>query len=197
MESSISLVVDLLNEGEPPQDEAKRIELADLNRQACHASMSIAAFDASAGYAAFGIWLLGENKWEEHYDLTLDLYSLGAEAEGLLGNIKTMEVYYNEVIAQEQKPVQDKLRVYNSYCSSVAGQGNPRAAAELAMRVLRKLNIHFPRSKGAFLCQLVQHFFWVKKMVKTGKLDALESLQVDNDPLRLNIAKFLDKVRCL
>lgn len=122
LNSAITIVVDLLNEGLAESEDSERIKLARLNRRASKQSMSIASFESAARYARVGIGCLGPSKWD-HRELALELFTLGAEAEGLLGHLDTMGEYYNEVVAQTDLPMIDKLGVCTAYCVSVAGQG--------------------------------------------------------------------------
>ena len=121
-------------------------------------------FESVSVYCKHGINMLPEDCWETHYKLSLDLFSLGAEAEGFLGRVHRIEEYCNEVLKQTEKQetkgtnslsaptlsrVRDKLRVYAAPCllhqplhrrlfvplARASGQGaSPAPGAALAPR---------------------------------------------------------------
>jgi predicted ATPase len=108
LDSTIFVVVNLLNRADDSliKDDIARLGLARLNYESGRKAISFSAFESAAAYAAKGIRLLPENTWINHYDLTLNVYTIGAQAEGFIGNIERMEHYCTTVLSQD-KPMED------------------------------------------------------------------------------------------
>jgi predicted ATPase len=80
-------VTDLVNEGSLE----RRVEFAELNLRAAKKARSISAFSCAAMYVARGIEPLSSDKWTDHRDIVLRLYTIGAEMELALGHVDRME----------------------------------------------------------------------------------------------------------
>eukprot|EP00957_Ditylum_brightwellii_P191374 14570821-Ditylum_brightwellii.AAC.1 len=64
------------------------MQLAMLNLKAGEKAMSLVTFLDSASYLKTGIDVLCEDHWEKCYNLSLQLYSVYAEAEYCNGHLK-------------------------------------------------------------------------------------------------------------
>ncbi|CAJ1940791.1 unnamed protein product [Cylindrotheca closterium] len=103
LEEDLFNVVDLINKG----NIRKRPEFASVNLRAAEKARGISAFAAAAKYAAHGIELLKDTRWSQNRQLTLRLYTIGAEMERVLGNVAVAERYSSEVLS---RPELDKLQ---------------------------------------------------------------------------------------
>ena len=149
LDSYIFTVVNLLHEGGVPEDEPERVQLAKLSLQASKKAEDQSAFESADKYATIGVSVLPTNKWSNHYELTLDLYSTAAEAACYLGNIDRLETCYKEVIDQKDRPLSDKLRVYHVMISYMGGAlGRPNDAIELIVEILAHFEAQFPKAEG-------------------------------------------------
>ncbi|CAJ1940048.1 unnamed protein product [Cylindrotheca closterium] len=110
VEVSIFNMADLINQG----NVKRRPDFAQLNLQAAEKARDISALRSAAKYVSHGIKLLPSEKWENHYQLTLRLYTLGAEVELAIGHVKIMQKYYRAVVSQENCTKLDKLPLYIS-----------------------------------------------------------------------------------
>ena len=137
LNSSIFVVVNLLNGGDDKlvEGDKARLDLARLNYEASRKAISFSAFESAAGYAAKGIQLLPQNAWVDHYQFTLNIHSIGAQAEGFLGNTETMERYCKQVLSQEDRPIEDKLEVYNTWIDSITNRGLVLEARDLLLEI--------------------------------------------------------------
>ena len=100
-------------------DAITRVELATLNLQAAEKAMGMSAFNMAARYASQGIDLLlaasKEAAWTVHFDLTLQLYTIGAESEGLQCNFESMKAYCEAILSSEKATIIHKERAYLIY----------------------------------------------------------------------------------
>ena len=78
----------------------EQIQLADLNLLAGHKAKRSTAYEAALRYFSTGIELLGENAWEDHYDLSLDLFSEAGEAAYLSAQYSRTEALAEDVFTK-------------------------------------------------------------------------------------------------
>ena len=149
------------------EEENLNTQLARLNLCAAEKAKENSAFVSAAKYALYGICSLPENAWEDHFPLALDLYSVGAEAEGTQGNTEVMERYSRQIVGHEKASVSDKMRVYNVMIESKANAGNTKEAINLCLDVLDQLGCKFPKSEGGRV------FRAITTIVKLKKKDAI------------------------
>ena len=72
-EQDLFRIVDQLNHGlHLVEDEQEQLQIARLNLQAARAARQASAFETGLNYAQAGIELLGENCWDQDYQLTLE-----------------------------------------------------------------------------------------------------------------------------
>lgn len=177
-------VVDLLNEGVGHlSDVTKRIELAGLNMRAGERAISLSAFKPAAQYLKAGINLLGKNHWQDHYDLTLNLYSFAAGAEYCNGNFDEMDNYMNPVLVHA-KSIHDKFPVYYTLIRSLGARYKSQECLDVAFKVLAQLGERFPKfvRRHVIMNELVK----TKFLLKGHSESDLSSL-----PLMTNVQKFM------
>jgi predicted ATPase/signal transduction histidine kinase/DNA-binding response OmpR family regulator/tRNA A-37 threonylcarbamoyl transferase component Bud32 len=73
------------------KEQSKKLDLAKLNYQAGIKAIKTTAYQSGLSFLQTGISLLPENKWEEYYDLTFNLYLNCSECEYLTGNLDRAE----------------------------------------------------------------------------------------------------------
>jgi predicted ATPase len=108
LEDSLFDVVDLINKG----NKHDHPEFSALNLRAAEKACNISAFHSATAYVSNGIKLLPPDKWTSHRNLTLHLYTIGADTELALGRVEAMEVYIDEVLSREDFSTLDKLLLY-------------------------------------------------------------------------------------
>ncbi|KAL3912690.1 MAG: hypothetical protein SGILL_006785, partial [Bacillariaceae sp.] len=192
--SKIFVIADLLNglgvEGE--EDADQRNKLAELNCLACSRAIRVAAFESAAAYARKGIGNLPEDCcWSTHYELSLKLYTMGAEAEGFIGNTKRMEKLCHAVLDRDQIPMSDKYGAYNTLIDSMMNNAAMEEARKLLLELLKKHGIRFPKNPLAIIGRLLRD---VVKTKWTMKSTNVEMFKEAKDPLTLEIMKLLDKL---
>ncbi|KAL3928249.1 MAG: hypothetical protein SGBAC_012733, partial [Bacillariaceae sp.] len=105
LEDVLFNVADLINSG----TKNKRWEFAELNLRAAEKARSISAFHTATKFAAHGIALLPNEKWNTNRSLTLRLYTIGYEMELAVGRADAAEVYGREVMNQESCTTMEKF----------------------------------------------------------------------------------------
>jgi len=110
-EQDIYRMVDQLNHGlHLVEDEQERMQIARLNLQAARAARQASAFETGLNYAQAGIELLGENSWDQDYQLTLALHEQAAFMAHAAGDIPGMEHHKEQVLRFGRGPL-DVARV--------------------------------------------------------------------------------------
>jgi serine/threonine protein kinase len=105
-EQDLFRIVDQLNHGlHLVEDEQERMQLARLNLQAARAAGRNAAFKAGLTHARAGLELLGEDAWERHYRLTLELHEQAALMAYSAGDIPGMEQHSEQVLQHGRDPL--------------------------------------------------------------------------------------------
>ena len=66
-------------------------EVVKVNLDAARKAVACSAFKSAAKYVKSGTALLPDDAFTKNYDLTLELFSLGAKVEGYIGNDAEME----------------------------------------------------------------------------------------------------------
>ena len=143
--AEIFVVANLLNSVEQPNMEKQRSIVFGLNLEAAEKAKSFSAFESAAMYANRAIGMLPPACWDRHFDQTLRLYSVGAEACGYLGHTEEMKAHCDEVLGQKKCTIFDKLRVYRVLLDSYGNCGRKHDAVDLGLSVLRQLGCKFPR----------------------------------------------------
>ena len=99
-------IVDQLNHGlHLVEDEQERMQIARLNLQAARAARQASAFETGLNYAQAGIEFLGENSWDQDYQLTLALEEQAALMAHAAGDIPTMKQHSEQVLQRGRDPL--------------------------------------------------------------------------------------------
>jgi predicted ATPase len=193
-DDSIFVVVNLLYEGSASAlEDLKRIRLAELHLQASQKAAIFSAFSSSAKFARRGIDLLPGDRWTNHCELTLDLFSTAAESYGYLGNVDSMESFCNEVLKQDI-PLLDKLRVYNVLVSSMTNSGRHAEAAVLILEILRQLGCKFPKSSASRSLATLASLAKARATLNSRTPEEIAKMPTIKDSLQIETMKLLGKL---
>ena len=195
LEAHLFPAVNLLNEGVPPTSPEQRIDLAALNLRAAQKATELSAFSSSSKYVLRGIELLpSDTKWtDQHYKLTLEMYSLATEVQGYLGCVETMQECADEVLKQEHRPLSDKFRVYNVLHVSTFNRSNEDEAIQLGLDLLEKLGCKFPTNQVAISFATNTGIIKLRAGLKSRTFDEIDRMPVMTDPSKLELMHMLDR----
>ena len=204
LEDAIFTVVNLLNEDASKAHDnhspADSIKLATFNLRAAKKSTLLSSFASAAKYARKGIEMLLEassSPWQQdqYYDITLELYTVAAEAEVSQGAAEEAERLSRIVINQRNVPLKDKFRVYSVLMDSVANRDRMLEGLQIGLDLLSQCGCHFPKSSAGILL----HTLWgarkahVKAEVWCNE-KTLETLPKCNDSFRVGMMGILHKI---
>lgn len=125
------------------ESENELIELASLNCQSGIQALDSAAFDAAQEYFQTGIELLSDDRWQQHYDLTLTLYTSGTEAAYISSQFEQMNYLIDQVI-ENSNNILDQVKVYEIRIQSHVARNQFEQAMQVALQVLRMLGVELP-----------------------------------------------------
>ncbi|MCP5211487.1 MAG: AAA family ATPase [Hahellaceae bacterium] len=83
-------------------DEEEKHQLMTLNLRAAQQAKASSVWEVAAGYASFGIDLLPQDAWENHFECSRDLFHIKAECEYLNGHPEVSDAYYETLLANLQ-----------------------------------------------------------------------------------------------
>ncbi len=123
-------------------DQAEKRQVAELNLTAgCRAKKS-SAFHASAAYLEESLSVLGENKWEDHYQLTLDVYDELIDACYLKIQYDEVRSLYQTILHHARNEV-GQCVAHKTMIMTLVAENQAREAIGLADTYLEKLQISF------------------------------------------------------
>ena len=140
--------VDLLTKASEASDDTSNIvanqELADLNLEAAQKAASRSAFLSAARFAEGGYNLLPkENRWDDNYDLSLELLSLSLSMYYACGDFEKTGAMIEEVIANA-KTTEDKIHAFHVKIDLLGSRGDLTGGIVEGRALLQKLGIDFP-----------------------------------------------------
>jgi predicted ATPase len=195
LDASIFVVVNLLHEGSTSAlGDLKQLRLAELHLQASQKAANLSAFSSAAKFARRGIELLPDgDRWTNHCELTLDLFSTAAESDGYLGNVESMESFCNEVLKQDI-PLLGKLRVYNVLVLNITNSGRHAEAIVLLLEILRQLGCTFPKSKASRSLATLAGLAKARATLNSRTPEEIAIMPTMKDSLQIETMKLLDKL---
>lgn len=157
LEDKIFDIVNQLNLGvEFITEQVQKDELAHLNLIAGKKAKSSAAYEPAFNYFKMGRKLLDQQSWYQSYDLTLELFSLEAEAAYLCGDYEQME-QLTEVVLQQAKNRLDIVKVYEVKIQACIAQNKLSEAIQIGLQGLELLGVKLPQTPNKKNIQLEQN----------------------------------------
>jgi PAS domain S-box-containing protein len=118
----------------------KRIELARLNLNAGLKAKATAAFSAAADYFNKGLSLLGSNRWQTHYDITLSLFAEAIEAEYVMTHYERAQSMAEQALANARDPL-DRARLVQLKIMIFTQIPDYQSALDTGLSELQRLGI--------------------------------------------------------
>ena len=88
------------------ETDAEKVEVVRLNAQAVKQAKMAAQYDTARQYVTQCVALLGEKRWQAHYDATFELFQEWADIECLSGNFEQAESLCRQVLEQARTPIE-------------------------------------------------------------------------------------------
>ena len=151
----------------------QREEIAQLNLMAGRKAKKSAAYDASFKYLKQGLELLSTDRWQKHYNLTLELYLETAEAAYLCVNFEETERLVL-IIIKNAHDLLDKVKAYEIELASYIYHHKYLEAIEIGLSVLKLLGIQFPQHPNQF--DLLSTLLKIRLSLMGKKIDDLVNL---------------------
>ncbi|MDB9509598.1 AAA family ATPase [Kamptonema animale CS-326] len=170
---------------------AGQIELAKLNLKAGQKARAATAYTAAFEYCTTGIALLGEERWQPQYELTLALYEAATETAYLSGKFEQMK-QLAAIIAEHSKNLLDTIKVYEIQIQAAQAQHQFVEAVQIALKSVERLGTSLPEQPS----QLdITKAFEATKSILAGRqpLDLITLPQM-KDPNKLAVVRILTAV---
>ncbi|MGL5197160.1 MAG: ATP-binding protein, partial [Chroococcales cyanobacterium] len=125
-------------------EQAEKNELAELNLIAGKKAKLSTAYQPALNYLQVGIELLGNQSWQDQYNLTLSLYEEATEVASLKADFALMD-QWAAIVFEQAKTVLDKVKVYEVKIQAGVSQSKFNEALDLGLEVLSLFGIKLPR----------------------------------------------------
>jgi predicted ATPase len=193
-ESNLFVIVDPMNHGMKVHSlKQSRSLLIGLNLRAGKKALQSSAFEAATEYLSFCVSLLGCDCWnDENYKLSLDIFSTAAQAEFCNANLEKCKIYIDRVLAQKQRPMQDKLPVYTCLYSIYNFQEKHAEALSTCLMVFKKLGINFGPTRLLPVTTL-RTMMKMKRLMRDMDANDLLNLPPMTDEGRIMAMRLLDR----
>jgi predicted ATPase len=141
------IAVNQLNLGGPKSVEAKGLSftVADMNLKAGKKCMQMSDFKAAYSFFDHGISFLRKKHWQEHYALSIELFTLAAKCALPNGEFTALNILSEQVL-KFARTDDEKLPVMYYSILRLEFSSQFAEAAQIIMKVLLKLGVALPES---------------------------------------------------
>jgi len=162
---------------------SERQELAELNLVTGRKAKTSTAYAAAMVYLQTAMGLLTTDCWQNHYELTLNIYMATAEAEYLNLNFE-QSLNLAEIAMQTATNLLDKVKIYELQMQIYIAQLEMVTAVDIGLEVLEKLTI-----------DLLTIDVEKELIIDLPNIDNLDNLPNMTDPYKLAAMQIL-KILC-
>jgi predicted ATPase len=187
LEEKIFDIVYQLNQGKDCITDKNEIaELINLNIKAGKKAKTSAAFLPAYNHFMFAISLLKEDRWNNHYDICLDLYNHASETAYLSDDFETMKILSEEILSNS-KNILDKVTIYEVLIKADISRNLLTTAIKTGLEILAQLGLKMPEKPSALL--LLYSIIKVNLVLSRRKIEHLIDLPEMTDPIQLVIIR--------
>jgi PAS domain S-box-containing protein len=191
-EQRIFDIVNQLNFGvERALDQNERNHLAELNLIASKKAKASAAYEPAYRYLSIALRLLDTSCWSDHYELSLNIHTEGAESAFLIAKFDEMEQLI-DVVIQNAKNVLDKVKVYETKIQAYMAQNLPMKGVQIAYEILRLLGVRLPKKPNKL--KIVLGLLRTQMSVSRKNIQALLELEPMTEPYKLAAMRIMSSV---
>ncbi|MBE9102454.1 EAL domain-containing protein [Vacuolonema iberomarrocanum] len=159
---------------------AEQYQLSRLLLRAAHKARATTAYTVAAQYCQTGIYMLGQQAWQEQRTLIRELYEVGAEVAYLNSDFEKSDALTTFVL-EKAGTVLEKIRSYEIRILAFIIQNRTPEALQVGFEILSELNINFPSNPG--LVSILLGFLKTKLLLGRRSVNSLEDSVVMKDPL--------------
>jgi predicted ATPase/signal transduction histidine kinase len=171
--------------------QSERHELAELNLTACRKAKSATAYQAAREYAIIGLSLLGENAWQQQYEMTLEFHDLAADLAYLCSDFQSMEELIETVISQA-KSLLEQVNVYRIKIQANVSQNQLGEAITIGLQLLQKLGVIFPETPTQNDIQ--QALIEIGQLIKNREVEDFINLPIMTDREKIAILQISNSI---
>lgn len=172
-------------------DPAEKRKIAELNLRSADVAQVAAAFESAFKYAENGLKCVDEASWESDYDLIFNLYVKAAETAYLNSNYDLTEKY-SAIALKHAKTILDELKITQILVLSNVSQMKARNAIDLALAMLERLDIKFPKKPKVI--HILKMVFTIKWLLFRKKIPDLINLPNMTDPVKQAIVRLISSI---
>lgn len=170
------------------KDPEERLRVARLNNAASKKAIKSVAYGAALDYLNIGLPMLPEDKWENHYDLTFDMYIHIAEATFMLGNFDEAAQIFDMILTKAHTK-DEKVEIYILKIKLNIQAVRYDIAIENGREALKLLGEHLPTKVN--ILQSALGLIKVKARLFNKDTSDLQSLPTMTDHRMLQIMSIL------
>jgi len=163
-------------------------ELAALNLIAGRKAKTATAYEIASKCLNVALDLLPESCWQNHYELTRDIYREALEAEYLNVNFEQAQ-NLSKIILSQSKNLLEKVQVNELKIPFYLQQNQPHLSLELSLQTLQMLGVFLPLQPKKI--NILLEFIYTKSIIAKQPISSLATLFLMTDSYKLAAMRIL------